>query len=204
MAERRMFAKKIINSARFLKMPVSSQSLYFHLGMDADDDGIVEAFTTMRMTGASDDDLRVLISKGFIRVLNEDLVTQIMDWKVNNLIKADRYKPSIYQDLMLQIGTDWNPNGTQMEPQVSIGKVSEVKVSKHKYGSYKNVLLTDEELETLKNDFPRDYEERIERVSSYCASTGKTYKNYLATIRNWARKEKPKDTAPKYEEEPWL
>ena len=62
---------------------------------------------------------------------------------------------------------------------------------KHKYGEYKNVLLSDEELEKLKNEFS-DYEERIERLSSYVASTGKSYKNHLATIRNWARKDKEK------------
>lgn len=62
---------------------------------------------------------------------------------------------------------------------------------RHKYGEYKNVLLSDEELEKLKTEFPNDYQDQIERVSEYCASTGKTYKNYLATIRNWNRK-KPK------------
>ena len=66
------------------------------------------------------------------------------------------------------------------------------KPQKHKYGQYQNVLLSDDELEELKKEFPVDWEERIERVSEYCASKGATYKNYLATIRNWARKERPK------------
>lgn len=60
---------------------------------------------------------------------------------------------------------------------------------KHKYGEYKNVLLSDEDYEKLQNEFPMDYEQRIERLSSYIASTGKSYKNHLATIRNWARKD---------------
>ena len=64
------------------------------------------------------------------------------------------------------------------------------KPQKHKYGQYKNVLLSDDELEKLKTEFPVDWEERIERVSEYCASKGVTYKNYLATIRTWARKDK--------------
>lgn len=59
---------------------------------------------------------------------------------------------------------------------------------KHKYGEYKNVLLTDEEMEKLRDEFP-DWEDRIERLSSYMASTGKSYKNHLATIRNWAKKD---------------
>ena len=62
---------------------------------------------------------------------------------------------------------------------------------RHKYGTYKNVLLSDEEMEKLKTEFPLDWEERIENVSAYCASHGKTYKDYLATIRNWARHDKP-------------
>ena len=66
------------------------------------------------------------------------------------------------------------------------------KPQKHKYGQYQNVLLSDDEMEKLKVEFPADWEERIERVSEYCASKGATYKNYLATIRNWARKERPK------------
>ena len=66
------------------------------------------------------------------------------------------------------------------------------KVVKHKYGEYDNVLLSDEEMEKLKIEFPTDYQERIDRLSEYVASTGKSYKNYLATIRSWARKEKQK------------
>lgn len=71
------------------------------------------------------------------------------------------------------------------------------KERKHQYGTYKNVLLSDSELETLKNEFPNDWEERIERVSAYCASKGKSYKNYLATIRVWAKKDKPKENERK-------
>lgn len=66
------------------------------------------------------------------------------------------------------------------------------KAVKHKHGQYNNVLLSDEELKKLKDEFPSDWQERIERVSEYCASKGVTYKNYLATIRSWARKERPK------------
>ena len=61
---------------------------------------------------------------------------------------------------------------------------------RHKYGEYQNVLLSDQEYEKLKNEFPNDYKERIERLSEYVASSGKKYKSFLATIRSWARKEK--------------
>ena len=69
------------------------------------------------------------------------------------------------------------------------------KPSRHKYGEYQNVLLSDQDLEKLKNAYPNDWKERIERLSEYCASSGKSYKNYLATIRTWARKEKPKQVS---------
>lgn len=61
--------------------------------------------------------------------------------------------------------------------------------TRHQYGEYKNVLLSDQELDKLKAEFPYDWEKRIENVSAYCASKGKAYKNYLATIRNWAKKD---------------
>ena len=113
MAERRMFAKAVINSGRFLRMPPTSRLLYYDLGMAADDDGIVEAFTVMKADGCTEDDLRVLIAKGFVRLLNEDLVTLITDWKTNNLIKSDRYKPSVYAAIIgTQLEPKWNPSGT--------------------------------------------------------------------------------------------
>ncbi|HDG0747983.1 TPA: helix-turn-helix domain-containing protein, partial [Enterococcus faecium] len=79
-------------------------------------------------------------------------------------------------------------------------KKSKAKPIRHKYGEYKNVLLSDEQMEKLKIEFPNDYQERIERLSEYCESSGKTYKNYLATIRSWARKEKsePKNASSGY------
>lgn len=103
MAERRMFSKKIVDSARFLKMPPSTQALYFHLGLRADDDGIVEAYAVLRLIGATEDDLKLLVAKGFAIVLNEDLVTYITDWNEHNKIRADRKVDSVYKDLLLRI-----------------------------------------------------------------------------------------------------
>ena len=108
MAERRMFSRRIIESARFLRMPISAQALYFHLGMQADDDGIVESFKVLRMIGANEDDLRVLVGKGFAIILNEDLVTYLPDWTEHNHIRADRRSESPYRELLLQIVPDAN------------------------------------------------------------------------------------------------
>ena len=74
------------------------------------------------------------------------------------------------------------------------------KTQKHAYGQYKNVMLSDHELETLKNEYPADYQQRIEAVSEYCASHGKSYKNYLATIRVWARKDKEKQANQQFQQ----
>ncbi|MEX1551822.1 helix-turn-helix domain-containing protein [Enterococcus sp. C50] len=80
-------------------------------------------------------------------------------------------------------------NTKEYRKELSPPKKSKAKPARHKYGEYKNVLLSDDEMEKLKTEFPDDYQERIDRLSEYCASTGKSYKNYLATIRNWAKKE---------------
>ena len=128
MAERRMFSKTVISSGRFLRMPPTSRLLYYDLGMAADDDGIVEAYTVLRSDGCTEDDLRVLIAKGFVRLLNEDMVAQIMDWHENNTIRMDRYHRSIYAALVEcqpvgnQMATNRQPVDNQMETEVRLGK----------------------------------------------------------------------------------
>lgn len=95
MAQRRMFNKSITNSSKFLKMPMSSRLLYYDLGMNADDDGFVEHFMVLRMTGASEQDLGVLELNGLIKIF-DDNVLWIRDWKENNYVRTDRYIPSKY------------------------------------------------------------------------------------------------------------
>ena len=77
---------------------------------------------------------------------------------------------------------------------IELGKESIVKPTKKKYGEYQNVFFTDEQYEKLLSEFPNDYNERIEKLDCYIQSTGKKYKDCLATIRNWARKEKEEQT----------
>lgn len=100
MAQRRMFSKTIVESTKFLKMPLTTQALYYHLGMYADDDGVVEAFTVLRITGASEDDLKILVAKKFAVVLNDDLVTYLPDWLANNHLRPDRKHSSAYLQLL--------------------------------------------------------------------------------------------------------
>lgn len=94
MAERRMFAKTIIDSDAFLDMPASSQMLYFHLAMRADDDGFVNnPKKIQRMIGAADDDLKLLLVKNFILAFDTDIIV-IRHWKIHNYIRNDRYTPT--------------------------------------------------------------------------------------------------------------
>lgn len=82
-----------------------------------------------------------------------------------------------------------------IEGDIDIDKDKNKSISKksprHKHGEYQNVLLSDDDLEKLKTEFPADWDQRIQRLSEYMASSGKSYKNHLATIRNWARRDKP-------------
>lgn len=132
MAERRMFAKTIIDSDAFLDMPLSTHALYFHLSMRADDDGFINnPKKIQRMIGASDDDLKLLIAKKFIIPFESGIVV-IKHWKIHNYIRNDRYKPTNYQEEKAMLSEKENksytlnlgiPNGDQMETEVSIGKV---------------------------------------------------------------------------------
>lgn len=223
MAERRMFAKAIIGSARFLRMPATSRLLYYDLGMDADDDGCVEAFSVMRKTGANDDDLRVLVSKGFVKILNEDLVSYILDWKVNNQIRKDRYHESVYKDLIAescdvvrldgnQTETSGLPNGSQTETEVSLGKSS---LGKSSVG------------EGIAADKPpkrtRFIPPTVDEVRAYCQENGyqvnaeyfvdyytangwmagkNKMKNWQSAVRNWNRREEEKKSPSKPKREP--
>lgn len=127
---RRMFSPKIVCSDAFLDMPTSSRELYFQLGMEADDDGFVNPKRIMRMVGASEDDLKVLVGKRFVLPFQSGVVV-IKHWKINNLIKTDRYHETVYFEEKKMLETKLNgsytevrnPNGTTLEPQVRLGKV---------------------------------------------------------------------------------
>ena len=131
MAQRRMFSQKVTETDKFLDMGLTAQSLYFHLGMNADDDGFVgNPKSIKRMIGASEDDLKALVEKDYLIVF-EDGVVVIKDWLVSNYVKKDRYTPTIYTEDMKLIGLDKNKRyqfvsdlepernqvGTEMEPK---------------------------------------------------------------------------------------
>ena len=108
MAQRRMFSKKITETDLFLDMPMSTQCLYFHLNMNADDDGFIgNVKTAKRMIGASDDDLKLLMAKEFV-IPFESGVVVIKDWKIHNYIRSDRYAETVYLEEKKQLSVSDN------------------------------------------------------------------------------------------------
>lgn len=142
MAEKRMFTQKIIDSDAFLDMPLSTQALYFHLNMRADDDGFVNNPKRIQRTvGASEDDLKLLIAKRFLLCFENGVIV-IKHWRMHNTLRKDRYNPTQYQEqfAMLEVknnsaytekkpdadivATTWQPLGNQPATQRSIEKNS--------------------------------------------------------------------------------
>ena len=120
MAEKRMFSKKIVESDAFLDMPLSSQALYFHLCMGADDDGFLNApKRIMRMLGCTKGDLEILARNKFILCFETGIVV-IKHWKINNSIRTDRYKPTQYIEEMSQLTVKKNNAYTWINPQLSM------------------------------------------------------------------------------------
>jgi hypothetical protein len=103
MSSKRMFNTQIVDSDAFLSMPLSSQALYFHLGMSADDDGFLNnPVQIARAINASQDDMNLLLLKKFILRFDTGVMV-IKHWKINNYIRSDRYKPTLYQDELRQL-----------------------------------------------------------------------------------------------------
>ena len=134
MAQRRMFSRKITETDHFLEMPLSSQALYFHLNMGADDEGFIDkAKTIQRTIGASDDDMKLLIAKGFLIPFDSGVVV-IRHWRIHNYIQADRFQATIYQNEKEQLDYDKSKiasikpldqciqNGYKMDTQVRLGE----------------------------------------------------------------------------------
>lgn len=154
MGKRRMISKTVTQTHRFLCLPLEAQALYFHLIQNCDDDGVVEAFPIIRMIGASEDNLRLLEIRKFVRRLNDEMVYFVVDFHEQNTVRRDRYTPSIYKDLLEQSAenlitdsgdttgkplvdqatTTGKPLGNQTEttgkPNISKDNISKGKVSK--------------------------------------------------------------------------
>lgn len=139
MGERRMFTRKITESDAFLDMPSSTQMLYFHLAMNADDDGFVNnPKKIQKMCGAADDDFKLLIAKSFV-ILFDSGIAVIKHWKMHNYIQSDRYKPSDYVEEKSMLGIKKNKAYTLDESKMEIRCIPDsVKKEKKRKESKKN------------------------------------------------------------------
>lgn len=161
MAKKRMFSQQITESDSFTSMPLSSQALYFHLSLNADDDGFINSpKRVQRMIGASDDDLNLLIVKKFLIPFDSGVVV-VKHWRINNYIRSDRYVPTVYTEEKNQLIEKKNhayslkfqqgiPDGI---PMVSIDKnsIDKYKLSSSSKGGKVNLLkmMTDDEISAL-------------------------------------------------------
>lgn len=210
MAERRMFTKRITESDAFLDMPSSTQMLYFHFSMNADDDGFVNnPKKIQKMCGASDDDFKLLIAKSFIILFDSGIIV-IKHWKMHNYIQADRYRPTDYAEEKSMLGIksnkaytlDVSKMDTECIQNGYIGKVSIGKDSKDK----------DSEEESAREEkAKRFYPPTLDEVKQYCEERknnidpmefidfysskgwmiGKNrMKDWKAAVRTWERKRK--------------
>ncbi len=213
MAERRMFAKTIVDSDAFLDMPLSSQSLYFHLSMRADDEGFINnPKKIQRILGCADDDLKLLIAKKFL-IPFESGVVVIKHWKIHNYIRKDRLQETVYQEEKNLLDEKENGSYTLCQPHVSqvtancqpgdsIGKDrlgedsidkdrlyranGSQKTAKQKYGIYENVRLTDIEYQKLINDYGcSQAQDAIQFLSAYREEKGYKNKNDYLSIKRW-------------------
>lgn len=137
MAERRMFAKAIIDSDAFIDMPISARLLYYDLAMRADDDGFVNSpKKIMRMIGATNDDMNILLMRRFVIAFDSGVVV-IKHWRIHNYIQKDRYKPTKYEEERAKLTVKENgaytldtpciQSASNMDTQVRLGKVSQGK-----------------------------------------------------------------------------
>lgn len=225
MAERRMFAKKITESDAFLDMPSSTQMLYFHLSMNADDDGFVNnPKKIQRMCGASDDDFKLLLAKSFV-FLFESGVIVIKHWKMHNYIQADRYRPTDYVEEKSMLGLkknkaytlDVNKMDTKCIQDVSVGKES---IGKVRLGE--DSIVKDSKGESVRGEKAKRFiPPSVEEVEQYCIERSNNIeaqsfidfyeskgwmigknkmKDWKAAVRTWERSRKQENKENVFDE----
>lgn len=210
MASKRMFSLAVADTDLFLDMPSSSQALYFHLGLRADDDGFVASPKKIaKICGCGDDDLRILVSKRFILPFESEIVV-LTHWHLNNnRIKTDRYKPTLYKDekamLSLENGmyffsgsnleTSRNQSGNNVEPQ---SRLDEKRLDEKRRGnnggkSSRFIPPTVEEVSEYCRERGNNVDAQcfVDFYSSKGWYVGKSkMKDWKASVRTWERKER--------------
>ena len=168
MAQRRMFSLKIIDTDKFLDMPVSARELYFQLSMRADDDGFIgNPKRIIKMVGATDDDMKVLLGKQFLIPFDSG-VCVISDWKIHNYIQNDRYVETQYKEEKRQLKEDengaWIQNVYNLDTQDRLGKD---RLGKDRLDKKDYVGKTDKcvSKKNIKEDFERFWKEYPKKIA---------------------------------------
>ncbi|WP_247924653.1 DnaD domain-containing protein [Streptococcus salivarius] len=178
MGNRRMISKTVTQTHRFLRLPLEAQALYFHLIQNCDDDGVVEAFPILRMIGANEDNLGLLVIKQFVKPLNDEMVYFVVDFHEQNTVRKDRYVPSIYKELLEE-----NTDGITGKPLVNqttttgcpnISKDNESKYNLSKFNSREDETSENSQMSSSaaadsQSDFNifEYYQERIGPIDGY-------------------------------------
>lgn len=225
MAERRMFAKKITESDAFLDMPSSTQMLYFHLSMNADDDGFVNnPKKIQRMCGASDDDFKLLIAKSFV-ILFESGIIVIKHWKMHNYIQSDRYRPTDYVDEKSMLGIKKNKAYTLDESKMYTKCIQDVSVGKDSIGKVRlgeDSIVKDSKGESVRGEKAKRFiPPSVEEVEQYCLERSNNIdaqsfidfyeskgwmigknkmKDWKAAVRTWERSRKQENKENVFDE----
>lgn len=208
MAQRRMFSLEITSSDAFLDMPLSTQALYLHLGMNADDEGFVNPKRIMRMINAADDDLKILLTKRFILPFESGVVV-IKHWKINNYLRNDRYKSSTYVEeknkLFLKENRAYTDNFEAGKPlgipmvhqRYTQERIDKNRIDKMREGTtdifyLKNIPLEDiKYLRKLSRATEKQIRDKGEQLYDYCLAKGKEYKNYKSFLTHAIREDYP-------------
>ena len=210
-----MFTKKITESDAFLDMPSSTQMLYFHFSMNADDDGFVNnPKKIQKMCGASDDDFKLLIAKSFIILFDSGIIV-IKHWKMHNYIQADRYRPTDYVEEKSMLGIKSNKAYTLDVSKMDTECIQNGYIGKDSIGKVsidKNSIDKDSKVDSLRGEkAKRFYPPTLDEVKQYCEERknnidpmafidfysskgwmiGKNrMKDWKAAVRTWERKRK--------------
>ena len=198
MAERRMFAKTIIDSDAFLDMPISAQLLYFHLSMRADDEGFInKPKTIMRICGCKDDDIKILFAKKFVIPFESGIVV-IKHWKIHNYIAKDRFVETKYKEERDQLQLDENKAYTTciqpvygMQTQDRLDKNSIDKNIEVEQKRKRSVPPTLQEVKDYCSERKNNVD--AERFFDYYSTNGwvqgkgKPIKDWKACVRTWER-----------------
>ena len=200
---RRMFSPQIIDSDAFLDMPQSSQNLYFHLGMRADDDGFVgNPRKILRIINGSEDDLKVLIAKRFV-ISFETGVIVIKHWRINNLIRKDWYRETLYIEEKKSLILKENGSYSELKKDSLVNEYTPKlthRLGKDRLGKDKDTYSSLDFLMNIPKDvidefsikynvYEQGIKEKAEDLFDYCESKGKKYKNYKAFLRKALKKD---------------